>query len=116
MSRSSLYATLLLVVAASCATFDEERNLAPLYSEHWTADGGIEEEAFGVSVLTHRPMSGPPKEEGGFEKAEHDMWAIRPLFIHEQTENGSHTEFLAPFGTVSHTDKENNWALLPLAR
>ena len=42
MSCPSLYASLLYTVAlSSCAALDTERNLAPLYSEHWTAGGGV---------------------------------------------------------------------------
>ena len=42
MSAPSLYTCLLLAAASSsCAALDTERNLAPLYSEHWTAGGGV---------------------------------------------------------------------------
>ena len=74
MSTPSLYTCLLLAAASSsCAALDTERNLAPLYSEHWTAGGGVGTEALGGTVLTHRPSV----------EAEFDSWAIRPLFIHE---------------------------------
>jgi len=107
MSSPSLYTCLLLAAASSsCAALDSERNLAPLYSEHWTAGGGVEIEALGGSVLTHRPS---------FD-AELDSWAIRPLFIHEWREDTSRTEFLYPFGTVTRTNDEFTWNFPPIAR
>jgi len=107
MSCPSLYASLLYTVAlSSCAALDTERNLAPLYSEHWTAGGGVGIEALGGSILTHRPSV----------EAELDTWAMRPLFIHEWKEGLSRTEFLSPLGTVTRTKQEFTWAILPFAR
>jgi hypothetical protein len=107
MIRPHLQVSLLLAVASSsCAALDTERNLAPLYSEHWTAGGGVGVEALGGVILTHRPSIA----------AELDSWAIRPLFIHDWTDDASHTEFLHPFGTVTREGDEFTWALLPLAR
>lgn len=107
MIRFPLKASLLLALACtSCAALDTERNLAPFYSEYWTAGGGVGTEALGGTVLTHRP----------FVEAELDSWAIRPLFIHNWKEETSRTEFIHPYGTVTRTDKEFTWAFLPFAR
>jgi hypothetical protein len=97
---------LFLFALSSCAALDTERNLAPFYSEHWKAGGGVETESLGGVVLTHRPSV----------EAELDSWAIRPLFIHEWKEGISRTEFLSPFGTVTRTNKEFTWAFNPIAR
>ncbi len=106
MSSPSLFACLLLAAASSsCAALDTERNLAPLYSEHWTAGGGVEIEGLGGSILTHRPA---------FE-AELDYWAIRPLFIHEWKEDVSRTEFLYPLGTVTRGEDDFTWSFPPIA-
>ena len=97
---------LFLLGLSSCAALDTERNLAPLYSEHWKAGGGVETESLGGAILTHRPSV----------EAELDAWAIRPLFIHEWREDVSRTEFLSPFGTVTRTDGEFTWTFNPIAR
>ncbi|MCH2106235.1 MAG: hypothetical protein MK291_06300 [Planctomycetes bacterium] len=107
MSSPSLYSCLLLAAAStSCAALDTERNLAPLYSEHWTAGGGVGIEGLGGAVLTHRPSI----------EAELDSWAIRPLFIHEWEEGLSRTEFFHPLGTVTRSQEEFTWNLVPIAR
>src|SRR5688572_19162881 len=54
---------------AGCASLATERNLAPLFSEHSIAGGGVERESFGGIGRVRYTRSGGPLTQ----------WALRPL-------------------------------------
>lgn len=94
-------------VATGCATFDEDRYIAPLYSEHSIAGGGRQIEALGGMVIQRRDeLDGPVRFAG-----------IRPLYIQEKPKGQPRvTEFLTPLGRAYESENEYTWAFAPIAR
>lgn len=92
---------------ASCASTDQERNLAPIYSKYSTAGGGVEAEALGgiVRVRSTRPH-GPWSQ-----------WALRPIVIQDREPGGDTlSRFLVPFGISKNRGDEYLWQLIPVTR
>ncbi|MBL8693994.1 MAG: hypothetical protein JNJ88_07815 [Planctomycetes bacterium] len=95
-----------LALCAGCATDGTERNLAPLWSEHAMAGGGVEVESLGGAIRTRRPVRGAAFQEV----------ALRPLTIRTRTDEALLDRFLTPFGYASYREEESVWQLLPVAR
>jgi hypothetical protein len=92
---------------AGCAGRGTERDLAPFFSEHSMAGGGIESEALGGALRTRVTRCGDPLRN----------LAIRPIFNRERAADGNLVDrFLTPFGYASQAGEEYVWQLLPLAR
>lgn len=101
---------LLSAALAGCATDGTERNLAPFWSEHSMAGGGVEVEALGGALRTRVAQRG----------AAFTQFAARPLMIRDRTrEDGKEAvvdHFLAPFGYATYRADETVWQLLPITR
>jgi len=90
-----------------CAGFEDERHVAPIFSELSLAGGEREIEALGGAVLLRRDPT----------TLEVRYWALRPLISDERR---SDTErfgwFLPPLGSYRRTTDESVLQLLPLFR
>ncbi len=106
-ASTSLLALLATTWLASCASFESDRHVAPLYTRVSRAGGGSETEALGGSVLVRHARLDEPAS----------LWGIRPLFIHERLPDDlRRTDFLYPLGTVRRDPSSLTWQLLPVAR
>jgi hypothetical protein len=91
----------------ACATQDQERNLAPIFSEYSTAGGGVESEGLGgiLKIRTSRPR-GPWTQ-----------WSFRPFVTQERELSGETTSrFLVPFGQSRERGDDYLWQLVPITR
>ncbi|MDA1267386.1 MAG: hypothetical protein O2816_20075 [Planctomycetota bacterium] len=108
--RSHSLRTLLVLAMlglCGCAGFDEERHVAPFFSELSIAGGDREIEALGGSLILRRDR----------ETAQTKYFALRPFFsnkIVSPTERFSW--ILPPLGTYRRTPEEDVFQLLPLLR
>ncbi len=102
----ALALTVALAALASCATDGTERNLAPLWSEHSMAGGGVEVEALGGVIRTRAPKRGE-----AFSQV-----AARPLMIRDRSPEEVVDHFLTPFGYATYRPDETVWQLLPITR
>jgi hypothetical protein len=92
---------------ASCASLDQDRHLAPLFTEISRAGGGVEIEALGGAIRTRYIKPNGPLEQ----------WALRPIVIVDKTSEGATvSRFLTPFGRSLQSGGESYWELLPIAR
>ncbi len=100
-------AAALVCALASCAGLDDDRYLAPVYSEHSVAGGGRQIEALGGMLISRRDeLDGPVRFAG-----------VRPLYIQEKPEGRPRTtDFLTPLGRAYESENEYTWALRPIAR
>ena len=98
---------LLALASASCASFDADRHVAPVYTEISRAGGGKLTEALGgVYVREHHVLD-----------SRYITWGVRPLFLHDRLPGSvARTDFLYPLGTVRRAPDEFVWQLLPIAR
>jgi len=97
---------LVLAGFASCASGGTERNLAPLWSEHSMAGGGVEVEGLGGALRTRAPKRG----------AAFTQVAARPLMIRDRSSEEVVDHFLTPFGYATYRPDETVWQLLPITR
>jgi hypothetical protein len=95
-----------LLLGSGCATEGTERNLAPLWSEHSMAGGGVEVEGFAGAFRTREPRRGEP-----FSQV-----AIRPISIRDRSPEEVIDHFLSPFGYAASRADESVWQLLPITR
>ncbi|MCY2958715.1 MAG: hypothetical protein NTY35_00985 [Planctomycetota bacterium] len=95
-----------LLALAGCAVDGTERNLAPLWSEHSMAGGGVEVEALGGAIRTRTPRRG----------AAFSQVAARPLMIRDRSREEVVDHFLTPFGYATYRQEETVWQLLPITR
>jgi len=105
--RSPLVGLLAALILAGCAGFDQERHLAPLFSELSTAGGDVEVEAFGGAIVSRRSL----------EDGKKHYWALRPL-ISRRTVTSEETFwwFLPPLGSYRERPEERVLQLLPVMR
>jgi hypothetical protein len=98
---------LLPLLLCGCAGFDQERHVAPLFTELSLAGGEREIEALGGSLLLRRdPESGDTR-----------YWALRPFLSDEVLPEGERFGwFLPPFGTYRRKATEDVFQFLPLIR
>ncbi len=104
----SLHALLAVspLFLAGCASDGTERNLAPLWSEHSMAGGGVEVEGFGGVLRTRTPVRG----------AAFTQVAVRPVSIRDRSPDEVLDHFLTPFGYAAYRADETVWQLLPVTR
>lgn len=105
-ARRASVAAALALLAAGCATDGTERNLAPLWSEHSMAGGGVETEALFGALRARVPHRG----------AAFSQVAARPLMIRDRSDEEVLDHFLAPFGYAAYREEETVWQLLPITR
>lgn len=109
-SAVSRFAAALVLLAASlagCAGFEQERHLAPLFSEMSIAGGEREVEAFGGAVILRRSP-----EDGKVR-----YWAVRPLVSrHERSPSETYWWLLPPLGSYRSRPEEEVFQLLPVTR
>lgn len=98
---------LTLVLLSGCAGFDQERHLAPLFSELSLAGGEREVEAFGGAVVLRKsPVDGKVR-----------YWAVRPLISRtERSPEETYWSFLPPLGSHRSTPTDEVFQLLPITR
>ncbi len=100
----------LLALAAglgSCATSGTEWNLAPVWSQHSRAGGGVEIEA----------LAGALRSRVTYRGAAFEQIAVRPLWIRSRSADGNLVDrFLTPFGYAADRGDETVWQLLPIVR
>jgi hypothetical protein len=103
----ALALSLALSILGGCAGIASERNLAPFWSQHARAGGGVEVEALGGIFRTRATRQGSP-----FSQV-----ALRPLTIRDRDANDNVTDhFLSPFGYATQRGDESVWQLLPITR
>jgi len=108
-SASRTLRALTLALAASlagCATDGSEVNLAPFWSQHSMAGGGVEVESVGGVFRTRTPTRG----------AAFSQVALRPLAIRDRNDQEVLDHFLTPFGYATYRPDETVWQLLPITR
>tara|TARA_R110002074_G_scaffold111171_1_gene238897 strand:- start:4002 stop:5621 length:1620 start_codon:yes stop_codon:yes gene_type:complete len=92
---------------ASCAGFQQERHLAPLFTELSLAGGDRGIEALGGMVLTRRDA----------ETKRIEYWAVRPFASHRKQPGGrSFSWYLPPFGQRFVRPAETVTQFLPIWR
>ncbi|MAE28900.1 MAG: hypothetical protein CMJ87_07945 [Planctomycetes bacterium] len=106
--RSRPLVVLALAAAlSSCASFDQERHLAPLFTQLSLAEGGVETEALGGLWKSRRHVP------GGVASS----WALRPFFSRSVKWDGeTSSQFLPPLGSAHASHNEWIWQFLPIVR
>jgi hypothetical protein len=95
-------ASLLLLTA--CASLEQEKHVAPLFTEVSSAGRGTVIDALGGAILTRRDETGRTF-----------MSAKRPLWFEDiPTEEIRLVRFLVPFGNAVETPSHETWRLLPI--
>lgn len=104
---SLLPLALLASALTSCASFESDRHVAPLFTRVSRAGGGDRTEALGGIVIVEHAQPDRP----------YTAWGVRPLFIHDRLpEERASTDFLYPLGTIRREPRSLLWQILPLAR
>jgi hypothetical protein len=92
------------LLASGCATLEQEKHLAPLFTHVSTAGGGSVVDAVGGVILTQRDASGRRVQQ-----------SLRPLVLQDMPdEQVTLTRFLVPLGRGLETPDEEAWRLLPV--
>jgi hypothetical protein len=103
----TLAPALLVMLAASCATLDEDVHLSPLFSNLSKAGGGREIEALAGAVRIGRPTVGSAANE----------FLFRPIACHyDYAKDESYTHFLVPLGDIREHPGDTVTRFLPLYR
>ncbi len=97
----------LLPLLGACAGIDQERHLAPFFTELSIAGGDREIEAFGGSLLVRRDHT----------SGETRYRALRPFFSDEvRSSTERFAWFLPPLGTYRRSPDEDVFQFLPIVR
>jgi len=93
-----------VLLLAACASLEQEKHVAPLFTEVSSAGGGTVVDALGGAILTRRDASGR-----AFVRAVRPFW-----FEDTPNEKVQLTRFLVPFGNGVETPSQETWRLLPI--
>ena len=95
------------VGASSCASFQQDLHLAPLYSNLSMAGGGREVELVAGAVRTRRPTP----------NADVNQWALRPFIAkHIAPSGATDTRFIVPLGKRTTAGEDELTQMLPIVR
>jgi hypothetical protein len=92
------------LLAGGCATLEQEKHVAPLFTQVSMAGGGQVVEALGGAILSQRDAAGRLVHR-----------SLRPLVLEDRpSETVTLTRFLVPLGQGVETPVEETWRLLPV--